>query len=182
MSVNEIINYLFSEAKKRIIKTPYIDENDFDSRWISYKRCEEINNMKIPCPWGGYEGFYEPYFIMDERRYFSSKDEKIIFCGTAFAPIPDDRVLGYYEDTYLLVKNDKYYLFTYKTISDRYKIKDGIVYSDMVMEIDPNPKIDKCHEKKEILKLISMCIKKTIYNNEKRHIINKTILYKGKEI
>lgn len=151
---------------------------EYDFRYISPKRCQEIDNMKIPCPWAWKE--YKRFFVMDRngKKYLSSEDEKIVFTR-AFIPIPADMEL--YEDYYLLIKDNKYYLFTYKKISQQVEIKNGIIYTYMVKEIDPNHKIDNCNEKDEILKVISELIKKSAVNS-KRYVYNQTILYKGKEI
>jgi len=112
------------------------------------------------------------------KKYFSSEDENLIFTA-AFIPIPADR--EFYQEYYLLIKDNEYFIFNYKRVSNETVKKDNIIYADIVNEILPNDKIDNCNEKDEILHIISEMIKKsnTPHFNV---IIREKILYNGKEI
>lgn len=151
---------------------------EYDFRYISPKRCQEIDDMKIPCPWAWKE--YPRFFVMDRNgeKYFSSEDEKIIFT-LAFVPVPADR--EFYEDYYLLIKENEYYLFNYQTVSNKSERIDNIIYADIVQEIQPNEKIDNCNEKDEVLKIISEMIKKSTVTHF-NIVVCQTIIYGGKEI
>lgn len=150
---------------------------EYDYRSISPKRCQEINEMKIPSPLPPY---YPDYFVMDRegKKYLSSEDENLIFTP-AFIPLPADK--EFYEGYYLLVKGNEYYIFNYKRISNNTVKIDGSIYVDIVNEVLPNEKIDNCGEKDEVLHIISEMMKKsnTAYFNI---IIREINLYNGKEI
>lgn len=185
--------------------TDYIRRVLFGIDWleektISPERCEEINRMKIPCPWGGYKDVYKPYFIMDAEghEYYSNDDESIIL-DLAFFPKHDDIDIGRYNDTYLLVKDKKYYLFNFvlphNAPSDSTQYLGDIVvefcpndrgpmqvyFSRYTTEIAPNIKIDSSPDKTKILKIIKdfLIFKNNRYANE---IYDITVQYGGKEV
>ena len=171
-----------------------------DKRWISYERCEEINRMKIPCPWGGYEDVYKPYYIMNEKgsQYYSSEDESIIL-GRAFTPRHDDRDREGRQDTYFLIKGKEYYLFTFVAphnappreakklgemileVCPPIKGTWNIFYVKCVVEIGPNIKIDSSSDKQNILRIIKdyEIFKANNFANE---VYDVTVLYRGKEV
>lgn len=119
----------------------------YDYRYISTERCQEINNMKIPSPLSPY---YPEFFVMESegKKYFSSEDENLIFTA-AFIPIPADR--EFYQEHYLLIKDNEYFIFNYKRVSNETVKIDNTIYADIVIEILPNDKIDNCNKKDEIL-------------------------------
>ena len=149
----------------------------YDYRYISTERCQEINNMKIPSPLPPY---YPEFFVMESERkkYFSSEDENLIFTA-AFIPIPADR--EFYQEHYLLIKDNEYFIFNYKRLSNETVKIDNTIYADIVIEILPNDKIDNCNEKDEVLHIIREMIKKSNVSHF-NIIIREKILYKGKEI
>ena len=149
----------------------------YDYRYISTERCQEINNMKIPSPLPPY---YPEFFVMESegKKYFSSEDENLIFTA-AFIPIPADR--EFYQEHYLLIKDNGYFIFNYKRLSNETVKIDNAIYADIVFEILPNDKIDNCNEKDEVLHIISEMIKKSNVSHF-NIIIREKILYKGKEI
>ena len=149
----------------------------YDDRYISTERCQEINNMKIPSPLPPY---YPEFFVMESegKKYFSSEDENLIFTA-AFIPIPADR--EFYQEYYLLIKDNGYFIFNYKRLSNETVKIDNTIYADIVIEILPNDKIDNCNEKDEVLHTISEMIKKSNVSHF-NIIICEKILYKGKEI
>lgn len=185
--------------------TDYIRRVLFGIDWLEYKtispeRCEEINRMKIPCPWGGYEGVYKPYFIMEAEghKYYSNDDESIILT-LAFYPKHDDIDIGLYNDTYLLVKDKKYYLFNFVVphnvpSGSTQHLGDIVVefcpndrgpmqvyFTRYTTEIAPNIKIDSSPDKTKILKIIKDFL---IFRNNKyaNQLYDYTVKYGGKEV
>lgn len=149
----------------------------YDYRYISTERCQEINNMKIPSPLPPY---YPEFFVMESegKKYFSSEDENLIFTA-AFIPIPADR--EFYQEYYLLIKDNGYFIFNYKRLSNETVKIDNTIYADIVIEILPNDKIDNCNEKDEVLHIISEMIKKSNVSHF-NIIIREKILYKRNKI
>ena len=124
--------------------------------------------------------YYPEFFVMESegKKYFSSEDENLIFTA-AFIPIPADR--EFYQEYYLLIKDNGYFIFNYKRLSNETVKIDNTIYADIVIEILPNDIIDNCNEKDEVLHIISEMIKKSNVSHI-NIIIREKILYKGKEI
>ena len=124
--------------------------------------------------------YYPEFFVMESegKKYFSSEDENLIFTA-AFIPIPADR--EFYQEYYLLIKDNGYFIFNYKRLSNETVKIDNTIYADIVIEILPNDIIDNCNEKDEVLHIISEMIKKSNVSHF-NIIIREKILYKGNEI
>ena len=118
---------------------------------ISEKRCKEIDEMDIRCPYP-YDGGQTKFTA--EREYFVyNEDESILFC-LGFIPIPAE--MYYCDKVYILfIEDDYYYIYIYYVKDVETRVKDNYYHS--LEEIVLNDDLDE-NRKKYILSLLKQMI------------------------
>lgn len=145
---------------------------------ISEKRCKEIDEMDIRCPYP-YDGG-QTKFTAEGEYFVYNEDESILFC-TGFMPIPAE--VYYCNDVYILFINNKYiYIYIYMIRCGEHREEKGISYYHYYHEIRFYDDIEKMNNKGEILHLLKQMIP-IEYKAFKDDVVYEVdLFYNGEEV
>ena len=147
---------------------------EFEKRFISHERCEEINAMNITCPWD------KTVFKMKEEgcKYLTNEDESIIY-GRAFMPYAQDDGEDRRDYFFLVIENE-YFLHTLYTLSVTEDETGDILKVHETMELPNDEKINQRSDKDTIVELINF-LNFHQYFHSPYMKAEQTVIYNGTE-
>lgn len=144
---------------------------------ISEKRCKEIDDMDIRCPYP-YDGG-RTRFTAEGEYFVYNEDESILFC-LGFRPIPAEYDCS---NAYILFINDIYiYIYIYTLKRGEHREENGIEHYHYYYEVVFNNDTEKIDNKAEVLHLLKqmISIKYKAFKDDVVYEID--LLYNGEEV